>query len=721
LLLASVAAGAPVIIHLLNRHRPRTIEWGAMELLRRVTRIRARQIRLQDILLMLLRCLAILLLVLALSRPTLRSSAPVSGADVGVLVAIDNSASMGHKPGLQSRLDQAKQRAREVFSTLAPGRPVTLVSAANGTEILLRNVGFDAQRFNQALESIEPSGEALNPERALEELAPMAQELEAPQREVYLISDAQAWQWAQPSRRLAAQVRQYRDDSKFSLVVAEPKGDDNAAVTDVRFAGGALQLGALARFDARVANLSSSRMDVGELHLLVNGQEVDRSYVGTLDPGGAMVVPLRVNWQQDGPARVVVRLDHDALPADNSRYLTVNVQRSARVLIVDGGSSKPSEPSAAHYLATALSPRAQSVARLPIETETVSWLALPNTNLGQYDVILLANVPDLSAAKVEELFDFVRRGGGVMAFMGDNVKVDAWNRKMWQGEEFLLPARLAGAVDVGGVDSSLPLDPEIPAHPLLGPLRTLRAERLTAARFNRIMQVEPIEAGRALLHLAAGGQPLLLQRDLGMGRVLLMTSTADRSWNNLPLNPVLPLLVQQSITYLSRRPFEQGFAIGEPIVLPLDLPDKPAEIVITDPTGQERTVQAETREGRFLVDMGQARAAGFYVARFEPTGREIPVAVNMNPAESDVRTAAASELRSSLEAGDVRVAGPGANLAQTIRETRVGKELWMYFLLAAIAVTVLEAILARVWTRRKIQPTEPSAARRSEQQVGQAA
>ena len=94
----------------------------------------------------------------------------------------------------------------------------------------------------------------------------------------------------------------------------------------------------------------------------------------------------------------------------------------------------------------------------------------------------------------------------------------------------------------------------------------------------------------------------------------------------------------------------------------------------------------------------------------------------MNPAESDVRATAPVQLQDALDTGDMRVAGPGANLAQTIRETRVGKELWMYFLLATIAVTVLESILARIWTRRKIQPTEPSAAaRRSEQQVGQAA
>jgi hypothetical protein len=725
LLLAAAGVAAPVLIHLLNRHRPKTIEWGAMELLRRVVRVRARQLRLQDILLMLLRCLAILLLVLALSRPTLRSSSPVSGADVGVLVAVDNSAGMGHQPGVESRLDQAKQRAKEIFATLGPGRPVTLVSVASQPRILLRNVGFEQSRFTQALESITPSDEVLSPQRCLEDLAPLAEELQAPQRETYLISDVQSNQWDPPDQGLIRGVEDLAALGQVTLVPVEAKGQENAAVVDLYLAGGALQLGALARFDARVTNFSTSTMDVGEVTLLVDGKKVDRAFVGPMPPGQSVTVPLRTNWSRQGPARVTAEIQADALEIDNRRYLSVDIHKSPRVLIVDGGSGDPGQPSPSHYLAVSLSPRSEAVARLPIETETVSWLSLPNVSLEEYDVVFLANVARLSDAKVSALFDFVSRGGGLFVFIGENVKIDAWNQGMWRDEQFLLPGQLVGPADLGGPEGqALPLDPVIPDHPLLGPVRALPAETLTDCRFSRVMKVQPVEKSRTLLHLAAAGGPILMERRIGEGTVLMLTSTADRSWNNLPLNPVLPLVVQQAITYLSRRPYEAAFSVGQTALLPLPVPSDvdPGEVTVTDPSGQIRQIQPQTAQGRPAVDLGLLDRAGFYEVEMQDGQATIPLAVNLDPRESDLRAAEATTLRDQLATTSTRVAQAGAPLGSTIRAQRVGKELWIYFLLAGLAVVLIEAILARWFTRRKLQPSQgdPVAAPRAER-IGKAA
>jgi hypothetical protein len=726
MLLAAAGVAVPVLIHLLNRHRPKTIQWGAMELLRRVVRVRARQLRLQDILLMLLRCLAILLLVLALSRPTMRSGSPVDAADVGVLVAVDNSASMGHKPGVASRLDEAKQRAKEVFATLEPGRPVTLVSMAAQPRILLRNMGYEKGRFSRALESIQPVPEALNPQRCAEELAALLEELQAPQREMYLITDAQQVQWQQPSQGLAGTLGRIAGQARLTFVPVAPKSEDNAAVVDLQLAGGALQLGSIARFDARISNFSPGQVDVGEIDLIVDGQRIDHTYVGPLEGGESITVALRASWRKAGPTRLSVRLNSDALEVDDNRYQVVNVHESSRVLIVDGGSTDPSKPSPSHYIATALSPRSQAVSRLPIETETVSWLSLPNVSLERYDVIILANVPRLSDAKISALFDFVSAGGGLFVFLGSNVKVDAWNEGMWRGDQFLLPARLAGPKEVGGAgNESLPLDPVIPNHPLLGPLSSVPAETLADCRFDRVMQVRPVEQARTLLHLAASSEPILLEHEIGTGRVLMFTSTADRSWNTLPLNPVLPLLVQQSITYLARKPFETALAVGESMALPLNVQEKPAEVVVTDPMGRSRTLQTETRDGRFVVDLGPAQWTGFYEVAIEPDGKVIPLAVNLNPQESNIRVVQPAQLDADWAQTDMAIADAGTSLIQTVESQRLGRELWMYFLLAAIAVAVLESILAKIFTRSKLQdasgPRRSHAADGSNQQIGKAA
>jgi len=102
LLIALAGVAVPIIIHLLNRFRHRQVLWGAMELLRKAIVLRSRQIQLEDLLLLVLRCLAVGLLALAVARPTITSAGANwfgKTADVGLLIAIDGSFSMDHRPG----------------------------------------------------------------------------------------------------------------------------------------------------------------------------------------------------------------------------------------------------------------------------------------------------------------------------------------------------------------------------------------------------------------------------------------------------------------------------------------------------------------------------------------------------------------------------------------------------------------------------------------------
>ena len=125
LLLGLAGVAIPIIIHLLNRFRRRRIDWAAMELLRRAMMMRSRQVRLEDLILLALRCLAIILIALALARPTIRSSGAKwfgAGEQIGAIIALDGSFSMETRPGVQSRF----------------GRAVALVNASDPPLIVVR-------------------------------------------------------------------------------------------------------------------------------------------------------------------------------------------------------------------------------------------------------------------------------------------------------------------------------------------------------------------------------------------------------------------------------------------------------------------------------------------------------------------------------------------------------------------------------------------------------
>jgi aerotolerance regulator-like protein/VWA domain-containing protein len=714
LLLLSAGAAAPVVIHLLNRHRPRTIRWGAMVLLQRVLRRRARQIRLQDLLLMLLRCLVILLLVAALARPTTRWAGPVTAADVGVVIGIDVSGSMSQRGVARSRLDLAVDRAREILATVAPGRPVTLVALGQSPRVLLWNVGYEAQRAEAALASLEPSPERLSLARGLAELVDLADQIKAPQREVFLITDAQRTDFDPLSGAALDAWRRLAAENRAFLVPVQPNGDQNAAVTDLELVSGVLRTGQMARYVARVANFGDESREIGEVHFEIDGKEIDRQYVGMLAAGQSAAVPLFAAWEEPGVRRLTARIGEDSLESDNARHAVANVREALRVLCVDGGSVRNPSGSAIWYVVKAMAPRLDLTGRSGLEIEVVSWMGLQDVDLSVYDAVLLANVPDFSEAQADRLAGYVSAGGGVMIFLGENVRVDEWNAHLHSPERLLLPGRLGQASPLLTENEDLPIDPEIPDHPAVEALRLLGGDRLANTHFRHVTPVLPDPQARVLLRLAGGGGPVLLSKPFGRGKVLLLASSADRTWNDLAVSPILPLLLRQSLTWLVRKPFEEPLRVGEPMVLRLPAEALGQDVEVRDPRGEMLSLTPMPGDGGSLLELPQTRWPGFYESRAEGADPILAV-VNVDPSESDIRTVSPSALKGALGGGGGSAISPTGSIRAAVREGRVGRELWRYFMMAAVAAALLEAWLARRFTRRRAgapaAPAEPRAPR----------
>ena len=125
-IIGALGIAVPIIIHLLYRKHRRQTDWAAMELLRRALVTRSGQVKIEDLLILLLRCLALALLALALLRVTLDSNSVLADEKIGMVVAIDASYSMNH--GEFSRFDSAIDKARTserntVQSSSQPIRP----------------------------------------------------------------------------------------------------------------------------------------------------------------------------------------------------------------------------------------------------------------------------------------------------------------------------------------------------------------------------------------------------------------------------------------------------------------------------------------------------------------------------------------------------------------------------------------------------------------------
>lgn len=130
-----LAASAPVIIHLLNRRRHKTVKWAAMQFLLKATRESRGKKRLRHILILTCRVLGLAALITAAALPIVSSFFGMGAGKPDLIVLVlDRSATMEAMPvnGTVSRRDLALQRVMNAMDTIG-GTRLVLIDSASGT------------------------------------------------------------------------------------------------------------------------------------------------------------------------------------------------------------------------------------------------------------------------------------------------------------------------------------------------------------------------------------------------------------------------------------------------------------------------------------------------------------------------------------------------------------------------------------------------------------
>jgi hypothetical protein len=372
---------------------------------------------------------------------------------------------------------------------------------------------------------------------------------------------------------------------------------------------------------------------------------------------------------------------------------------------VDGSSGD-----AGRLVVSALLARADGAQSEDYVVRAVPWLSFPAENLDEIDVVIFTDVPEVTPDQATQLARFVRQGNGLVWFPGDSVKAEAWNDRAASGENPLLPARIGPVVDTSdALGAGTPLDPEMPDHNVCLPLLSLPEDLFNETRFLRQVEVEPGAASYPILQLAGSGAPILLEQALGRGHVFMFTTTAETSWNNMALTPVFPMVMQQVVTYLAGREFERPRTVGDSLALTyVEQPDA-SDAVFDTPSGETITVPVREHRGQFVALLETAPEAGYYVARVSVQAPGQPIAVNVDPRESEVACLPEAELRANLEGLGLNVTTSDTELATAIESTRTGRSAWRFFMIAALAFLILESLFAdRLLNRGRTKQENPA-------------
>ena len=680
------AAAIPVVIHLFTRRQPREQLFPSLEFLTEVNQSEIRRLKLRQWLLLLMRTLAVAAIALAMARPALRGSAsaaagrsPGAAAAASVVVLVDQSGSMGAaaaapgEGGGGTLMEAARRAVEDLLATLGPSDELLLVPYDQGVHPVTPAPSSDLGRLRAANQALVPSARATDHRAALEFAARALAASHALNRELFWISDFQATGFAPagvplPAAGAAATAVPAAppgpwDRARVYLLPLAPRSRANAALADATLAptesGVALAVSAVA-FDARPGDLA---VEVRE----AQGKEtLGRGFVNLPERGeSATLLPLARLPEQGG----IVTLPDDALALDNRRAFASGRSGTMRVVLREDG------PPSALRLALAAGSPASGIA-----VEVVDGAALP-ARLAGADVVVLNDLERLGAAELQAVLDFHRGGGGLLIVLGPRADAAFWNGAL---------LREAGIGTLGGADPAAAggawrLMRATAGHAALAGFPARPGEPLSNARFQSVRALASDPAARVLLAFD-GTHPALIEAP----HALAFLAGLDPAASDFAVSGAFLPLFHQVVKVLGR-----GTAAGS--LAPGDRYQAPAGTGvwrIEDPEGREVPAQLAAAGGVTRIVSEPLERPGLYRV-LQDGALRTTFAVNPEPREGDLAAPAEAALLAAFPPGRAQIVHPGEGLARRVREARYGRELWSWFVIAALALLVAESILAR--------------------------
>jgi len=708
LFLAAIAAiGLPILLHLIRRSTRNRVTFSSLLFVRTtVPRLKNRS-RLENLTLLVLRCLVVCLLALAFARPFFAAAPAQDQAHPGkrIVLSLDTSASM-RRDGAWTR---AIAEARSVLQEAAPADRVCVMTFDQEIRTL---VGFEswaamdpARRAPVAAEELSrlsPGwatthlGQALvAAAEAIEDDDTDADQTPARVRQIVLISDMQR------GSRLDA-LAAYEWPKEIGLVIRPIRcqGTSNAAMQRVITGDPLARPGDDEPPRVRVTNSSDATAEQFQIHwgnptrAGTSGKAVE-VYV---PPGSSAVVRAPARAEAASPDRLV--LTGDDQDFDNTLYMATNVQAQVRILYL--GPDDPNDSKAMlYYLRLAFS-SAGPTSGGPVE---------PNSprpaGLAEARVVWLSGTQALSAAEAEAASLIIAGGDmdpGSLAEVG---------RFLALGRTVLVAMRSAGEAatvaalaGISGLDSAeASIHPQGGRgyamlgrmefnHPLLVAFRDPRFGDFTRIHFWRHRRIAPADCpGARVLAWFDSNDPALLEIPVGRGTLLVLTSGWHPEDSDLSLSSKFVPLLYSILEYggvLAGQPSQ--YSVGDLVPMPHWAAVGSANAsVVRRPDGT--VVSLAARQEAFA----QTDLPGIYTVESSAGARTF--AVNLAAEESRTEPLPLEDIEAlgvSLKASPVVALEVAQRTSQqgSPVEVEQRQKLWRWLLVAASAVLLVETWMA---------------------------
>ncbi len=710
LLLGGLAVSVPLVLHFFYRARYRKLPWAAMTFLKQSIEQTSRRLRFQEFLLLLLRCAALLLLALALARPTFSgATASGRGESVDAIFVFDTSYSMTARDGEKTRLERAKDAATIILDNLPGNSTIQIFGCADRATNLGPQSPRNLDQARQIVASLEPTSLATDLLPGLTDAHSALDRGAGTNKEVYVFTDMHKLGWDRQSAAIRGKAEELKQRAALLLVrCGNPERPvRNVGITGITYPTAIPHTGIRMPCAVMLRNTGKEPVRNITVAIEVDGkqQEKETETIPEIAPGQTFPVNLTAKLDTAGPSVLSATVSGDDLPGDNRLDRLLQVRETVRVLVVDGRPDlRDPKESASHFVRNAILPlKPSDVDSYFIRLEVVSPAEADTGLLSAADVCFLLDtpasnadvpgIPGLSADFVGRLKEFVNAGGGLVIGCGDFVLPARYNQVLGSGGANLLPFDLKDSTSAP-LDKPFKIAPDTTDTPSY--LESFKTEpfrsAMAVADLGKVMGVDAVgTTGRVLMRLA-DNKPFLCSRIVGEGEVVFVSTSMDEKWGNWPAKDSFLSFIDMSISHFIGKPARgANVTAGEPIVW--NPPDATKTFDLLRPDGK-RVKLGKAAGVPPAVTASDTPLAGVY--RILADNQDVKTAplfcVSPNLSETDDLTALTNpEVEQILGFKPVFLE---AGTPEGIATERAKREWTVWVLLALFALAVGESVWA---------------------------
>lgn len=665
---ALLALAVPIIIHLFYFRRFKKVYFTNVKFLKEVKEETSARRKLRNLLVLLMRLLAIASLVFAFAQPFIPQDTEVKKGEKAVSVFIDNSFSMNALSEDVPLIEKAKQRAREIVSAY---------SVEDRFQILTNDFEGRHQRLVSKEDAMSLIDEVETSPSVKEISKVMTRQLQAvntgkiENKTAYVISDFQ---------KNITDFENFKDTTlEVNLIPLQSVQEKNISIDSAWFDSPVQMMNQTNTLVIRVKNHSDREAENIRLSLKHDGQVKP---VGTLTipPRASTTDTINITILRTGWHEAELNITDYPVQFDDNYFFTFNVAEVINTLVINEGNSNK-------YLDAAFG----GINYFKVTNQ--SSRNLDYSKFPSYQLIVTNGVTNVSSGLASELKQYVHGGGNLLVFPGVNSNIATYKSffNEIQVNEFVsLEKEERSVADVNTEEFIF---------------------RDVFENKNSNLKLPVTKANYKITSYGSRGEEALLSYRDGstfigkyrkdQGNLYLCTAPLDEEYSNLVRNAeiFIPMIYKMAIS--SAKDSRIGYTIGKDDVIETDNKFTGTGEMVYKLKGKAEEFIPEQKAIGSQVILGvsnQIPDAGFYNLFLKPEENLSQFAFNYDRKESNLDYYNETDL--SSVAGDRAQIINGTNtvdLTQLIGERSRGIVLWRWFIIAALVFLLLEALLLRFW------------------------